>query len=441
MSFRELRNFTETMRVLGYPRLISIANFRSPNFPLVAEILVWLVKRFDPDVDITSEHNTEEERIFLIRSVAEFMALNTNVKLNTKKLYQADGYAVQELLKITNLLHEAQNRGSENINYNDNRKIVEFNISDEINELKSTRQLASLLTVNGATLFDLLGREVELRDVRNNKAGRQFDTAEIENVLKDVIENMRKEIEDTKKQIDNVKDTEQSLDTRIERRRSELERNQKRLQALRKVRPAFMEEYEKLEAELRILYDDYLQKFRYLSYLEHLHEDAAKAEQERIEKRQAETKRKLEQLRSEDLSFESMVEGNDLVFGAGLQESPLILGEVEKQNRENTIQPSSRAKADIEKTSRTQMSQRRIYGSMSGRQRGTILETNDSAGSLDSDSDLLIDGDLDDDDDDDEDDDDLLNSVRGTDIGNYERKVVGQDKRSVSKLDHSDEDF
>lgn len=46
-----------------------------------------------------------------------------------------------------------------------------------------------------------------------------------------------------------------------------------------------MEEYEKLEAELRMLYDDYLQKFRYLSYLEHLHEDAAKAEQERIEKR------------------------------------------------------------------------------------------------------------------------------------------------------------
>lgn len=132
-------------------------------------------------------------------------ALNTNVKLNTKKLYQADGYAVQELLKITNLLQEAQNRGSESMNQSDNHKIIEFNISDEINELKSTRQLASLLTVNGATLFDLLGREVELRDIRNNKAGRQFDTAEIETALKDVIENMRKEIEDTKKQIDNVK--------------------------------------------------------------------------------------------------------------------------------------------------------------------------------------------------------------------------------------------
>jgi len=66
-------DFTEMMRVLGYPRLISLANFRMPNFPLVAEILVWLVKRFDPDVDIFSDHDTEEQRVTLIRSVAEFM--------------------------------------------------------------------------------------------------------------------------------------------------------------------------------------------------------------------------------------------------------------------------------------------------------------------------------------------------------------------------------
>lgn len=46
-----------------------------------------------------------------------------------------------------------------------------------------------------------------------------------------------------------------------------------------------MEEFEKLEIELRALYDDYLQKFRYLAYLEHLYEDAAKAEQERFERR------------------------------------------------------------------------------------------------------------------------------------------------------------
>lgn len=61
------------MRALGYNRLISMENFRNPNFPLVAEILVWLVQRFDPDADIPSEFGTETDRVILIRSVAQFM--------------------------------------------------------------------------------------------------------------------------------------------------------------------------------------------------------------------------------------------------------------------------------------------------------------------------------------------------------------------------------
>lgn len=33
------------MRALGYPRLISMENFHTPNFMLVSEVLLWLVKR------------------------------------------------------------------------------------------------------------------------------------------------------------------------------------------------------------------------------------------------------------------------------------------------------------------------------------------------------------------------------------------------------------
>jgi hypothetical protein len=36
-------DFTETMKALGYPRLISVENFRTPNFELVADALFWLV--------------------------------------------------------------------------------------------------------------------------------------------------------------------------------------------------------------------------------------------------------------------------------------------------------------------------------------------------------------------------------------------------------------
>lgn len=87
----------------------------------------------------------------------------------------------------------------------DNFNTVNFDISNKINELKSTRQLASQLTVTGASLFDLLGREVDLREIRNSKVARQFDISEIETALKSVIENIRKEIEETKKQIESVK--------------------------------------------------------------------------------------------------------------------------------------------------------------------------------------------------------------------------------------------
>jgi len=60
MSFKDLRNLTEMMRALGYPRLISLENFRQPNFPLVAEMLLWLVKRFEPSADLPTELDSEQ---------------------------------------------------------------------------------------------------------------------------------------------------------------------------------------------------------------------------------------------------------------------------------------------------------------------------------------------------------------------------------------------
>ena len=47
MSFRELRNFTEMMRVLGYHRRISVDNFREPNFELVADCLYFMTKKYE----------------------------------------------------------------------------------------------------------------------------------------------------------------------------------------------------------------------------------------------------------------------------------------------------------------------------------------------------------------------------------------------------------
>lgn len=37
--------YIETMKALGYPRPISLNNFRNPNFELVADCLQWLIHR------------------------------------------------------------------------------------------------------------------------------------------------------------------------------------------------------------------------------------------------------------------------------------------------------------------------------------------------------------------------------------------------------------
>jgi Clusterin-associated protein-1 len=64
-------DFTDMLRTLGYPRFISIESFRKPNFPLVADILVWLLSKFD--VEIPAQYGTEQQRVILIRTAAEML--------------------------------------------------------------------------------------------------------------------------------------------------------------------------------------------------------------------------------------------------------------------------------------------------------------------------------------------------------------------------------
>lgn len=83
--------------------------------------------------------------------------------------------------------------------------------------------------------------------------------------------------------LENSASDEANLEMKIEKKKAELERNQKRLRSLATVRPAFMDEYEKLEGELSKQYQVYVEKHRNLSYLEHLLEEHNKVEQDQME--------------------------------------------------------------------------------------------------------------------------------------------------------------
>ncbi|XP_037553753.1 clusterin-associated protein 1 homolog [Nematolebias whitei] len=272
------------MRALGYPRLISMENFRTPNFALVAEILIWLVKRYEPHIDIPTEVDTESDRVFFIKSVAQFMATKAHIKLNTKNLYQADGYAVKEMLKITSMLYSAMKtkQGALEDTVEEESKF-KFDLGSRISDLKAARQLASEITSKGASLYDLLGEEVDLREKRNAAIARPLDINEIEKALRAAIKEVLQNVEKNKEMLNNIVSDENSLDAKIVKKKQELERYQKRLQTLKSVRPAFMDEYEKIEEDLQKHYEMFVEKFRNLSFLESQLDEYHRLEQERFE--------------------------------------------------------------------------------------------------------------------------------------------------------------
>ncbi|KAL3877093.1 hypothetical protein ACJMK2_034848 [Sinanodonta woodiana] len=428
MSYRDLRNFTEMMRALGYHRLISMENFRSPNFLLVAEVLKWLVKRYDPTADVHGDTDTEQDRVIFIKSVAEFMATKAHIKLNTKKLYQADGYAVKELLKVTSVLYNAMKTNVVNQLTNseeDDNSPVSFDISSRISELKEARKLATEITVKGAALYDLLGKEVDLRELRTVAIARQLEINEVEMSLQASIKAVENEIKKTVHMLENVASDEANLEAKIEKKKNELERNQKRLQTLQTVRPAYMDEYEKLEEDLQKLYDSYLLRFRNLAYLEQQLEDYNRIEQDKFEETEAALKQMADRLKNEEKKQIVLTEENN---EEGSEEGTSEESEDEEEDDENRpVQRRSRPDA----AQHTVQGDRRVQGNMMG----NISEESGSDESGDSEIDLDED---DQDEDDDEDDDDI-----DSDDQQIEGPVKprGRNQPVRQELNDSDNDF
>lgn len=96
----------EMLRSLNYPRLVSLENFAKPNFELVADILYWLAQKYDPQAELSDDINQEKDRVEFMKSIVTIFSTKARIKLNPKKLYQADAEAVPEIIKIIMLLYK-----------------------------------------------------------------------------------------------------------------------------------------------------------------------------------------------------------------------------------------------------------------------------------------------------------------------------------------------
>lgn len=136
--------------------------------------------------------------------------------------------------------------------------------------------------------------------MRTAAISRPLEINETEKALRAAIKEVLESVDKTKDMLNNVSSDETSLESKMEKKKQELERNQKRLQTLQSVRPAFMDEYEKIEEDLQKQYETYVEKFRNLSFLEQQLEDYHRLEQERFEETENTLRMMQHKLREEE---------------------------------------------------------------------------------------------------------------------------------------------
>merc|ERR1711968_32605 len=112
---------------------------------------------------------------------------------------------------------------------------------------------------------------------------------------------LREEGKNMEEMCSKLQDDETSLQEKIAKKEQDLDRCKKRLKDLENVRPAFMDEFEKLEKELVKIYGTYVEKFRNVEYLEHQLEQYNQAEQEKLEESERNLRRMQKRLKEEEL--------------------------------------------------------------------------------------------------------------------------------------------
>ena len=274
MSYRELRNFCEIMRSLNYPRTVSMENFRVANFKLTAEIIFWLVKRFAPKYKLSDNIEDEKARVEFIKIACVFFYQNLKVQLNPKKLYAAYGHAVQELLKVAQILYDAKKAVE---NEKDFSYGQELDISSKKNDLNQMKNISGEIVDLGLNLLDLLDKEKGLKQSREDaiayldSISKDYDSSkgeEIEKKIMGILSGQEEALEQLDVHVNELKQKENELNQELQVKKVELERAEKRLESLQHASPSHQNELMQYENDLSIIYRMYVEKIRNQAYLE-----------------------------------------------------------------------------------------------------------------------------------------------------------------------------
>merc|ERR1719440_1140860 len=254
-------------------------------------------------MEVLDDITTEKDRVAFLKSVAEQLLVKARVKLNLKNLYASNGFAVRELLKVATLLHEAHRTANLEQDEGDEGVPADIGPGHKFADVKLTRALTSDITKYGSRLFELLDSHAEGKEKTAKALGKHFDVDFLQQQLHRMVENVNEQTSQMDRMLGNLGGDEQNLQLKIDKKKTELERHEKRLQSLQTVRPAFMDEYERLEQELAAQYAMYVQSWRNLSFLDGELDNLNAQEQDRIAENDRQLKQMQRRLREEELKI------------------------------------------------------------------------------------------------------------------------------------------
>ena len=190
-------------------------------------------------------------------------AVSSGIKLNPRKLYASNCATAKELLKVTSaLLNSPQNVQQ------DERQAINFEDSISNDEIRKIRNLSTELTGHGVNMYDLISKETTNKESRSHYS-KPLELNIVEKLLKQSISTLKSQLATGKSTVETQVTEKSNLDSKIQRKESELERTTHRLTTLQRIRPAYLEEFERIEVQMKELYSQYTMRIRCYDAMKH----------------------------------------------------------------------------------------------------------------------------------------------------------------------------
>jgi clusterin-associated protein 1 len=288
MTFRERKQFAQIMRALGYPKPLGIDSFDSPNFGVMADLLQWLTALYDPDIVVIADLSSEIGRVDFIRSIVQQMAVRSGVRMNPRKLYASDPFAIRELLKLAGPIY----RGTLACQ-RDPSGSASAKTTTQAPSVQRISQLSSSVPKHSADIYDQLEKELQIRPARTQILASMPPLDAVEKNVIAAVDSASTRFDTLSTELEKLTRDEETLKSKIAQRKHELDRQSKRLMSVQTIRPAFMDEYEVLEQDLQELFKTHFQHYRNVDYLEY----EIQQQETKRKKQTAENEKDLEKVR------------------------------------------------------------------------------------------------------------------------------------------------